>query len=434
MSIENEKKTPMSGQRPAPLFIDAAADGRTDVVLRFVLSSDVHVMPLPAWMDSRGRFRDMIELAYAYADACTKPGLDAFVVVGDLVDNGRVAEYEEYNALIKEYARPETPWITVIGNHEYFEGTEETYRKYVCEDTEVHTVLKGFPCIGASSEDGYGRVRGHLPFVRRAVEEALAADPEKPVFTFQHYPIANTVHLSHYYREGSEWTESSETLREICSRSPRIINFSGHSHGPVNHPRALWQKEFTAFANGTLTYFCHGRRLIADYDPAMVEEANQFCIVEVMADNTVRILPLDNHTRDVFRVPHTGKPLRYEFDVNHPETWAYTEEKRALQPPPFFAEDAKIEVTRNETGVASFSFPQAIAYECIYRYHITIEGDDGFRHELDYSSVYFMKPMPERLTVPLAELLTEGVTYTVTVDPFDSFEKKGEPLTAVFRA
>jgi len=126
--------------------------------------------------------------------------------------------------------------------------------------------------------------------------------------------------------------------------------------------------------------------------------------------------------------------LRYEIDVNHPETWRYTEEKRALQPPPFFDEDAAIEVKRSEAGVTSFSFPQAIAHECIYRYHITIAGDDGFRHEVDYSSVYFMKPMPEKLTVPLADLLTKGVTYTVTVDPFDAFEKKGEPLVTVFRA
>ena len=418
-----------------PLFWDAATDPRGDeVVLRFVLSSDTHVMPLPAWMDSRGRFRDMINLAYAYADACTKPGLDAFVVVGDLVDNGRVAEYEEFNALVKEYARPETPWITVIGNHEFFEGTEEEYRRYICPETEVHTVVKGYHFIGASGEDAYGCVRSHLPFVRRAVEEALAADPDKPIFTFQHYPIANTVHLSHYHREGSEWTESSEELREICSQSSRIVNFSGHSHGPVNHPRAMWQKDFTAFANGTLTYFCHGRRLTADYDPSMVEESNQFCIVEVLADQTVRILPLDNHTGDVFRVPRTGEPLRYVFDVNRPETWAYTAEKRALQPQPAFREEAAVTVTREEDAVVSLSFPQAVAYECIYRYHIRLCGDDGSEQTFDYSSVYFMKPMPEKLTVPLTDTVKTGVTYTVTVEPFDAFERAGELLTATFRA
>jgi hypothetical protein len=196
----------------------------------------------------------------------------------------------------------------------------------------------------------------------------------------------------------------------------------------------MWQKDFTAFANGTLTYFCHGRRLIADYDPSMVEEANQFCIVEVLADQTVRILPLDNHTGDVFRVPRTGEPLRYVFDVNRPETWDYTAEKRALQPLPAFDEEAAITVTREANAVVSLSFPQAVAYEYIYRYRIYLRGDDGSEHTFDYSSVYFMKPMPEKLTVPLTDTVKAGVTYTVTVEPFDAFDRAGEPLTATFLA
>jgi predicted MPP superfamily phosphohydrolase len=419
-----------------PLFSDAVAafDGDS-VALRFVLASDTHVMPLPAWMDSRGRFLDMIDLAYAYADACPKPGLDAFLVVGDLVDNGRPSEYEEFLSLVKEKARPETPWITVMGNHEYMEGSEEEYRRYICPETAVHAVIKGYHFIGASCEDGHGCLRGHLPFLHQAVEEALAANPEKPVFTFQHYPIANTVHLSHYHREGSEWTESSEELREICSKSSRIVNFSGHSHGPVNHPRAIWQKDFTAFANGTLTYFCHGRRLTVDYfDPWMIEEANQFCIVEVLADHTVRIIPLDVHTKDVFRVPINGGPLRFEFNVSHPESWPYTEEKRAQVPPPRFGEDATVTVNRENGNAVSLTFPQAMADGCIERYHVTVKGDDGSEYPFDYSSAYFLKPMPESITVTLSEALTKGVTYGVTVEPFDALGKQGAPLMTVFSA
>jgi hypothetical protein len=42
--------------------------------------------------------------------------------------------------------------------------------------------------------------------------------------------------------------------------------------------------------------------------------------------------------------------------------------------------------------------------------------------------------MPESITVTLSEALTKGVTYGVTVEPFDALGKQGAPLMTVFSA
>ena len=42
---------------------------------------------------------------------------------------------------------------------------------------------------------------------------------------------------------------------EILKNYPQVVDFSGHSHVPINDPRSIHQKHFTALGTGSLSYF-----------------------------------------------------------------------------------------------------------------------------------------------------------------------------------
>jgi predicted phosphodiesterase len=384
------------------------------VVLRFILSSDVHITSANPVNQGSRRTRKMINLTYAYAATQPYKGLDAVVVAGDLTDHGRIRQYEAFKKIMDEEIREGTQLITVMGNHGYHDGVMSNYTSVLNPDLHAHFVIKGYHFVGLSCIDGNGSYGAmDIKHMRDGVKEALAADPEKPVITFQHYPV-------------------SGQLSGIYSQSSRIVNFSGHTHSSVNHPNAMSQGSYTAFNNGTITYTYLG----GGEKPNNVHgelDAYQFCIVEITADHRVRILPFNGHSENFFRFPGSDEQLIYEFDVNHPETWAYTAAARAKSEAPVFPEGAAIEVERTKDGrVSAISFPQASDDDCIYRYQVRIWGDKGTFLNTDYSSGYTVDPLPPTLSISLLDSLAQGESYEVEIYPFDAFGKRGAPLSVTF--
>ncbi len=384
-----------------------------EVVLRFILSSDTHITSASPVSQSSFRTRRMINISYDYAATQPYTGLDAIVVVGDLTDHGRVRQYEAFKKIMEEEIREGTQLLTVMGNHGYHDGVMSNYTDVLNPDLHASAVIKGYHFVGISCSDGYGGYRAmDIKHMRDGVEAALEADPEKPIITFQHHPV-------------------SGSLSNIYSQSSRIVNFYGHTHSPVNHPNAISQGAFTAFNNGTITYTYMG----GGEKPSNIHnplDANQFCLVEITSDHRVRIRPFNLHSEDFFHIPCTDKQLVYEFDVNHPETWAYTASARSKSKAPVFPEGAEITTTRNDAGVISVSFPQAIDDECIYRYQIRLFGNDGSYKTLDYSSGYVVDPLPTSLTISVRDVLVRGVEYEMEIHPYDAFGKKGEPISLTF--
>ena len=383
-----------------------------EVVLRFILASDTHIASASPVNQCSRRTRQMINISYDYAATQPYKGLDAIVVAGDLTDHGYPREYEAFKSIMADEVREGTQLITVMGNHGYHNGVMSNYTDVLNPEFNAHFVINGYHFVGISCSDAGGGYRASdLAFLRESVAEALADDPAKPVITFQHYPVLGT-------------------LSGIYSQSSRIVNFYGHTHSAMNHPNAMSQGAFTAFNNGTITYTYLG----GGETPTNIhneKDANQFCLVEVTSDHRVRILPFNLHSKDFFHIPGTDTQLVYEFDVNHPETWAYTAAARAKSKAPVFPEGAAITVDANEGGVLSMTFPQAIDDECIYRYRIVLRGDRGTNKTLEYSSGYVIDPLPLSLTISLRTELVRGENYEVTIYPYDAFGKQGAPLTGV---
>ena len=136
----------------------------------------------------------------------------------------------------------------------------------------------------------------------------------------QHGHIWNTVYVSR-----SWFAQMFLPLHMVYAKYPQVINFSGHSHGPVNNPLDIWQNSYTQIGTGTLNYFEMERDIGDNTVPDGSRNAAQYLIVEVDAQNRVRVQPFNILTEDFFKTPSNtddpGKQLVWQiddvFDTSH---------------------------------------------------------------------------------------------------------------------
>lgn len=404
-------------------------------VVRFAVASDLHVHSAS---DPRNadRFTELFRTAYAYADGHpTYQGLDAVLLAGDIADNGADGEFEEIRRVIRENMRKSTVLVPVMGNHEFAHAGRNGFARQMGEPLEIHKTVKGFHVIGMAPEpkDTWHTPR-QLLWMRRELKKAALDDPRKPIFTLQHGHIWKTVYVSRTW-----YTQASPLLHPIYAGYPQIINFSGHSHGPVNHPLSVWQSKYTLFGTGTLNYFEMERDLSDNTVPQGSENAAQYLIVEVDAENRTRVMPFDLISDSFFRTPSNtddpGKQLIYMI----PRPWdracfAYTSERRKTDIPPHFTKEAEISFREIGSDAVSICFPQALSDVCTYGYRIVVRyaGKHGKPVAVkEIYSGYYFQPMPESCFCHI-EGLSPETAYDVEVIPLNVWRHEGESLKAVF--
>lgn len=403
-------------------------------VFRFAITSDTH---LRTANDPRNaeRLAEMFRTAYAYADNHpTYQCLDAVLLAGDIVDSGHDDEYAELNRVVSESIREGTEFITVMGNHEYHYGGHEGYMRNMNTELDVHKVIKGFHIIGLSTDPtDTWHTPLQLNWLSRQLREAAKDDPEKPIFTMQHGHIWNTVYVSR-----SWYTQMSLPLHMVYSQYPQVVNFSGHSHGPVNNPINIWQNNYTTLGCGTLNYFEMERDIGDDTVPAGADRAAQYTIVEVDANNRVRLQPFNILTGDFFKTPSNtddpDKQLVWQIDKpSDPKSFAYTKARKKTDSAPWFEEGAEITAQAGANDV-SLTFEQAKADVCVYGYRIQIAKAAKPKKivaEKEIYAEYYFEPMPETQSVTI-DGLEPGTDYIARVIPLNVWLAKGEPLTTGF--
>ena len=399
-----------------------------DTVFRFIVASDIHVGS--ASSTEASRLKSLFEESYAYASTQDYKTVDAFVVVGDMTNYGSPAEYTAFKSVIDANIKEETTFIPVMGNHEFYGGYgEETYMEYIDPELNKHVVVKGYHFIGLSTH-GEGQYDAEkIKWLNTQLKEAAEDDPDKPIITFQHHHIKDTVYVS------SEWyTGDSSILNAAYSQYSQVINFSGHSHGPVNNPTSVYQDKYTLFGTGTLSYFEMTSGMTYGTIPPNANNAAQFYIVEVSDENAVRVLPYNLLTGDFFKEPsQSGKQLIYYIDdLKDRSTWLYTEEARSSDEAPCFADDAGVVVSDVTTRSIKVSFPQATDDSCVYSYDIICTPvDGGTASTFKYFSEYYFEPMPQKLEFVLSGL-KDGTKYDLSVVPVDCYGNKGEGISGSF--
>jgi len=399
-------------------------------VLRFMVVSDIHYKDEHSV--ERDRFRNAIQYAYEIAESSeTYKKLDAVYIVGDFADNGSEIQMKAIKATLDENLRPGTATGLTLASHEYSQknGGEEAARERFTQifglPHDFHDVINGFHFIGVTTTRGCHFDDPQKAFARTELAKAAADGARKPIFFFQHPHITDTVYGS------INWGE--DDLTAILMDYPQIIDFSGHSHAPINDPRSIHQKHFTSLGTGTLSYF-----ELDEFDkiygtiPEDEHDAAQMLIVEADAENRVRVYPYDVLTKRCF-------PQTWRIDVpSEPREFLYTDSRYKTADAPVFAADAKISVTDITEDGAVISFPQAAPAACddyVNSYDIILrEAATGIiKKQLSFWSKYYLYDMPPALSRWIRGL-RGGTEYAVEVYA-NSFWKtcSAAPLRVSFR-
>ncbi len=398
-------------------------------VIRFAVASDVHISYSNS-AEAR-RFEQLFKSAYGYAESDPDyDKLDAVIVVGDMTNKGLGYEYNAFLGVADRNLKEGTQFITVMGNHELYEGGAQVYLERADDRLDKHIVINGFHFIGISPNKETGFSEDSVAFLETELEKAASdGEPDRPIIVFQHHHIKDTVYVS------SEWyADESTSLKRIMNKYPQVIDFSGHSHGPVNNPTSIWQGKFTCLGTGTLSYFEMTSGMSYGTIPPGASDAAQYYIVEISADYRVKIMPYNILTEDFFKTPsNTDDPdeqLVYYIDSKKdPALFRYTGRSKNADKP-YFAEDEQISVAGVTEYGAVITFPQAFDGECIYSYGIKCVSETGTKRFNCFSEYYF-EPLKKEISFTVTGL-EEGTAYDVTVTPADCYGKKGEPISASF--
>ena len=266
-------------------------------VLRFCVCSDLHIKE--ANDEQTKRLRQLIRTTYAIAqNDPSYTAVDAFLFAGDLTNGGTKAQFEAFRDVVQSEVQAGTRILTVIAkNHDNWEkgrNAKKTGLQY-CRTllglpTDTHFCIGGIHFIGISTCEKTGRYYSakQKRWLKRLLRTIAAEAPDAPIIVAQHEHVRGTVYGSSTF---DGW--GNAYFKKIFRRYPQIIHFSGHSHYPLNDPRSICQKDFTALGTGALSYAeftVGGDRCV---HPPQSAQISQGWIAEVDAQNRVRLRGFD---------------------------------------------------------------------------------------------------------------------------------------------
>ena len=305
---------------------------------------------------------------YEYAENSEYKNLDAVIVAGDFTGGGAEKEYQIYNKIIEENKKDETQILTILGNHEFIDYRDvdasvgyDVFRQFVNEDVDTDVVINGYHFIGVSYDDDGKSFTGKIKWLDERLKNATEEDPTKPVFVYQHPHPAFTVYGS------VNWCDIN--IRNVLSKYPQVVDFSGHSHYAACDPRSVWQGEFTAVGCGSLSAFMGNLNYI-EGDVDAPGKSGGAWLVECDANGNVSMKLYDIENRMFF------ENIDYYFtDLADASKRTYNwHQQKSLDTAPEFPENSEIISTLNENGETVISFPEARGYYDAENYKVTVSN------------------------------------------------------------
>lgn len=368
-------------------------------VLRFAAFSDLHYKS-PECINIQ-KFERGLELLYSYADGCEYKNVDAVCITGDFTDNGTLEQMLLMKQSLDKCVRPGTEIIITAASHEHgtpegeltgMQAGEKRFAQVFKRPLNVHTVINGYHFIAVSCGQSCRFTDAHREYAAAELKKASAENPKKAIFFFQHPHIRRTVYGS------VAW--GNDGLNTALINYPQIIDFSGHSHAPVNDPRNAHQKYFTSFGTGSMAYFELDEFDKDDTVPPDSKTQAQFLIVEADRDSRVRVLPFDVESESFFDI---------SFNVDtpwDPDSFIYTDERYCNPDRPYFESGADIRVRQDGDGV-ELCFSQAKSdTDGVNDYRLTLYNEDGnIVYQRAVWSGYYHKNMPERVSYKIGGLM-----------------------------
>ncbi|MBR4450634.1 MAG: metallophosphoesterase [Clostridia bacterium] len=404
---------PFSVNRQLP----EAPDDFTPVV-RFAVTSDVHLNGDPE-QPAALRLAELLKDSYAYAEGEKYKNLDALAVVGDFATSGSDEEYKLFNGIMEDNLKEGTELICVLGNHEFIKYRDDDasvaythYKDLINKDVDRHLVINGYHFVACSySEDGK-TFDSKKEWLTENLDEAVKADPEKPVFVFQHPHPFGTVYGS------VNWGDF--TVRTVYEKYPQVFDFSGHSHYASSDPRCIWQGAFTAVGTGSLSALMGNLNYISGDEDAP-GESGAFWICEADAKGNVRLKLYDIVSHRFFE-----KNDYYFTDITKKSSHLYNwSNLKSLDTAPEFPEGAEITAQKAENGSTLLRFPNAEGYWGAEDYKITVTAGTAEAFAGTVISNYVRADLKE-MSVDIG--MIEDGEYTVSITPCSPYAKAGRTL------
>ena len=398
----------------APSFTTPVPETEQDdfvPVMRFVATSDTHIVTLGD--TGCRRISAMLKTAYALSDAdADYKNLDAVVFAGDITDNGYRDSFYAFAAMTDNEIREGTERLAVVSkahdSYTFFNNSLKVFTAVTGQETDFHRVIGGFHFIGISRSDSLVQYSDEqIRWLDESLAAAVEADPEKPVFVFQHEHVKDTVYGS---SETDGW--GIDVFTEVLSKYPQVVHISGHSHFPANDPRAVWQGSFTAINDGGLAYY----ELAVDGKngqfPEGKDRMSQALIIEVDADNRVLVKVLDVDEGKIMR-----EFLIDNITEENKTKYSFEARKEAASAPVFSEGSA---LSSEKKGLLYYvTVPQAQVSEDneVFLYRISVVNENGKTVHEDWAfSEYFFADMPESITFDGFAALGKNLTVKVCAE------------------
>ncbi len=396
---------------------EAPADtGEFTPVMRFIISSDSHVATVGDTQTTR--IEKMIKLGYDIAEKDEEyKKLDAVLMAGDITDDGTKLGFASFKAAQDAVLKDGTKALSVIAkshdsNSMGNTAAGEYFTQITGQPTDFHEVINGFHFIGisvtATSGEHYSQYQ--KDWLKEQLNEAVKDDPFKPIFVVHHEHVSNTVYGSSDF-EG--WGMSD--FKDILEKYPQVVDFSGHSHYPINDARSIWQGGFTALGTGGLYYV----ELTIDDErtvhPQGYKKVASFWVVEVDANNRIRLRAVDLGAEEYL----------CEYNLNTPFDRSYIRAAQLLRSrKPEFKEGTTLDVKGKKVTFAAAESKDGMP---IFMYRAYAVDGEGNRTPVGKTlPEYYNYDVPDTVTIKL-ENLPDG-DYTLEVVAENCFGMQSDPI------
>lgn len=416
-------KMNVTGAEIAALLVraDALLGGEQKDKLTFAVWSDVHINDEASIQDDK--FAKALKTVNNMA-----PNLKAYVMVGDLTNEGSQAQYTRFLDTLNTYGKTGVKKLYTMGNHDYWtayyagqppEVSQKRFTDNLGAAINTHEVIDGYHFIQVSTESNEvnGIFTKAKPWLKEELSKAAADAPDKPIFVSIHQPPKDTVYGS------DDWGNAE--LYDVLRKYPQVITFSGHSHYALNDERSIFQKDFTSIGTGALTYIELEDGKLGGSIPPSPYDFSQGLLVEVdKTTNAVRVKRLDFDNDQVIKddwvIENAGDKSKFK----------YTDARKEQSANPYFDDNAVLTVSDVKENSVKLTFDQGQDEDLVQSYKIQAmnKATGKVDNEFLMFSDFYLYPRAKQMSTPVTGL-KDGTEYIFTVTAIDSWGKESvQPL------
>lgn len=392
-------------------------------VMRFLAVTDMHF-----GAQTPGAFESAMNHLYKMVQAHPSYNkLDAVISAGDNVQVARDEDYQKLRNALDSSLKEGTQFISCYGNHEFLnasmgwlsqEEADELWDTYIGLEMDGVYDLNGFKII-TNSPRGGSDYSQNTQWLADSLTQAEQADPDKPIFVFQHFQAPDG-------GPGSNATVASMSYPyEIMKNYSQIINFSGHTHLPLAAPSCVRQEYYTTAVGGY--WFFNNTEAVPDSEPVSYDAM----IVEVDANNEVRMYPYSFRYHEYLsEQPYVINSFASRTGSFAKEDFIYTDARKDNSQAPSFSQDAELNITAASSDKLEFSFSAAHDDEMIVRYTAKLSRKDTgavLRTE-NILSDYGMRE-PQRSFSHTLSGSFAGINAVLSIYALDPYGNISEPLS-----